>query len=934
MTEISKLAGLKRQAQKEGWAHLIKYDVDERALLEGYTFDWDAAHAVEEFITGFCILPKSKEPFQLMQWQLDDIVYPLFGWMGPNGFRRFKRGYAEIPKKNGKALALDTKVPTPLGFKEIGEIQVGDTVYAADGSQSKVIATSEVFQNHKCYRVTFQNGESFIADRDHRWKVRSHNWDIKVGGERRTMERVVDTEQLFHYQNKYTQPNMSVRASGAIQNKERELSIEPYLLGYWLGGGPSDQPRLSASKEDSSCLESQLGRLGVKYESRPDRARYGYYLHGLSGEDSYETKLRGLNLLNNKHIPSDYLFSSEGQRWELLKGLLDSNGTCSKSGQIKFVSSSRRLAYDLFSLASSLSLKATIKRKVSQARGKDRACYRVQFYTDRECFYLKRKSSRQRAIHKTRHEWISIKSVERVKSVPTKCIGIDHPSHLFLIGETFIPTHNTTLWGAIGNYMLFADGELGAEVYNCANDIQQSYLLWNVAADIVESSDYLSPQAQVVRSRYRIVKDTQSWFASWSSKATSKDGPNIHCAIVDELHEWGGAGREFWQKIRYGGIAREQPICPFVITTAGTDKFSLCYEQHEYAKSLIEGRNTSDFSFLAVIYAANEQRMREDPDYWKSEQAWKEANPSYGIILKKEGFEQDVAEVENDPKTKAQFFRYRLNYWTEAESPYIPHHVWIKNRKEVDEESLLGEPCACGLDLSSVDDTTSYALVFPYEAPNPYYKPDHEPVEDDSGEETEESKELRQKMWRRFRILPRVFCPEEKILERSRVQNVRYDAWRDLGWVYPTPGDVIDHAEVLEKLIEDYKKFKIKEVIYDRHGSDWIVSQIESRMSGVEVEPFGQGFLSMNGPTKDTYRFAKQTRLEFSKNEMLDWQIKNAICDIDAAGNWKLHKGKSKDKIDLAVALVQGIKGAVDLDLTVSFSVYGSGYNRELKKKR
>lgn len=595
MANISKLEGLKRQAKKEGWLHLVKYPVDEQALLAGYWFDWDAARAVEEFIEGFCILPKEQKPFELMQWQLDDIIHPLFGWMKPNGYRRFTRGYAEIPKKNGK----------------------------------------------------------------------------------------------------------------------------------------------------------------------------------------------------------------------------------------------------------------------------------------------------------------------------------------------------TTLWGAIGCYMLIADGEVGAEVYNCANDKEQAYLLWNVAADIVEKSEVLEREVEVIRSRYRMVRDTQSWFAAWSSKATSKDGPNIHCAIVDELHEWAGQGREFWRKIRYGGIARKQPICPFVVTTAGTDKFSLCYEQHKYAEKIINGQNDKDFSYLAIIYAVNETKIKEDPNYWKTEEAWSESNPSYGIILTKEGFEQDVVEVENDPTAKAQFLRYRLNYWTEAESPWMPDHVWKQNVKTFSEDELEGQVCTAGLDLSSVEDTTSYVLAFPFEVANPYYKPDAEPIpEEELAKKTEtEKEELRSKTWRRFRIIPRIFCPEERIWERSKKLNVPYEAWRDQGWLIPTPGDVIDHAEVLEKLIEDFARFKIKMLAYDRHGADWIVNQIGTRMSSIEVEPFGQGFLSMSAPTKDTYRFAKQSRLAVNKNDCFNWQISNAVCDVDGAENWKLHKGKSKDKIDAAVALVMAIKNATTVDLTKPFSVYGSGFNKTLSKK-
>ena len=171
-------------------------------------------------------------------------------------------------------------------------------------------------------------------------------------------------------------------------------------------------------------------------------------------------------------------------------------------------------------------------------------------------------------------------------------------------------------------------------------------------------------------------------------------------------------------------------------------------------------------------------------------------------------------------------------------------------------------------------------------------------------------------------------------MERSVKLNVPYQAWADQGFLIPTTGNVIDHRKVFDKFEEDYQKFRIQEVQFDRYGADWIVSQMQSRFYKLKekVFPFGQGFISMNEPTKAVYRFAKQGRLEHGGHPNLAWHIANAVCKTDAADNWKLDKEASKDKIDAAVALVMAMKNAQTMKIGSSFSVYGSGLHKELNK--
>jgi len=471
----------------------------------------------------------------------------------------------------------------------------------------------------------------------------------------------------------------------------------------------------------------------------------------------------------------------------------------------------------------------------------------------------------------------------------------------FREGYIEVPKKNgkSTFAAGIGLYMLFGDGEKGSEVYCCANARDQANIVWNIAAGMVELSPYIKNLAELVPSRYRIVKNSQSYFLSWSSDHSTKDGPDIHCAICDEIHEWAGAGREFFDKIKYGGAARSQPLCPLCITTAGSDRFSLCFELHTTARQILDGVITNQVSFFPKIYGVDREKIESDQDYWKSPEAWQEANPSYGEILNPDMFIDNVRECENDPAKKSAFLRYRLGYWTEADSPWIDMNVWRENSGVYDAEWFEGKQCFVGLDLASKEDTTAISYVFPYK-------------------KTAEGKI-------HYKIKVKIFCPKEKIKERSRKLGVRYDLWADQGFLIPTEGDVIDHEIVFDHILKDSEIYNIKELRYDRKGAEFIIATMQRRLPGIELLPFGQGMLSMSDPTKGFYRALKLKRCEHFNHPVLTWMAGNCVVEVDAHENEKLTKKKSKDKIDGVIATVMGFAGASIYEREPrKFSVYGA----------
>ena len=461
----------------------------------------------------------------------------------------------------------------------------------------------------------------------------------------------------------------------------------------------------------------------------------------------------------------------------------------------------------------------------------------------------------------------------------------------------------TTLASAIGLYMLLADGEPAPEVYNVAGDRDQAALLWSLAADMVEASPKLLEKIKVIRSTKRMVIGNNAWFAAWSSDQSSKDGPNAHCILVDELHAWKGeSSRDMWRKIRYAGVARAQPLVPLVITTAGDDKFSLCYEQHQYAERILNESSIEDISFFAQIFAADEKKIREDPDYWKTEECWKSANPTYEIILKKDDFISDVQEVEKDARAKAAFLRYRLNFWIDTDNPWLAPNVWKSNAGEgFTEEELEGRVCYTGLDLSSVEDFTAVCHIFPFP-----------PKNDGEG--------------RIYKILPRIYIPEDTLKERVKKLDIDLFGWVQKGFIRLTPGNCIDHEFIFSEIKKDSQKFHIKELGYDRWSAAWIVLQLQNEFPKLELTPINQSMKGMSNATKAFTMALIQQRIEHNNNPVLEWMAGNATPAFDAHENMMLQKTKSKDKIDGIIASIIAFGQAElgDLEIKAKPNIYSN----------
>lgn len=348
-----------------------------------------------------------------------------------------------------KCLCIDTLIPTDNGFKKMKDIKVGDKVFNANGDIVKVVFASDIMYNHKCYKITFNNGEEIFCDDE-------HIWNVSTIASRKSNNRSKNPQPL--YQNIVTKDMVNnvdnLRKNGKheynyrilnpkpIQSTKKDLPIPPYTLGAWLGDGIAKNGAIVGMDQEIFNRISKDGyELRLQPHSVADEKKSVVY--GILG---LQKQLRENNLLKNKHIPDIYLFGNIEQRLDLLSGLMDTDGTIRKNGSMSFTNTNKQIIDSIKILLASLGIQSGLKYySKEQTKGKNDA-YEVAFITTLPIFNVQRKKDRQKDVISSRKKSRSIINIEEVESFPVKCIKVDDKDGLFLCSEHFIPTHNTGLY--------------------------------------------------------------------------------------------------------------------------------------------------------------------------------------------------------------------------------------------------------------------------------------------------------------------------------------------------------------------------------------------------------------------------------------------------------------------------------------------------------
>jgi phage terminase large subunit-like protein len=481
----------------------------------------------------------------------------------------------------GKALALDTPIPTPTGWTTMGEISPGDWVFDENGEPCQVTYATEIQLKRECFKVHFDDGSEIVADAEHRWLT----WDRqarKAYGRSlspRNHPAVRTTREIAETVVSNGERNHSIEVAKPLRLPPVDLSVDPYLLGIWLGDGSSAAGEVTIGDEDAAELLEELAAVGAAITGAPRRNEGShaatYPIGGMpqqrdgmgrmTANGSLHSRLKDLGVLRNKHIPANYLRAAESQRFSLLQGLMDSDGFCAHGGHVEFCTTKEALARSAFDLIISLGFKARIAESRATLYGKD--CgprWRITWTTNQEVFRLTRKSERLRSAraqnNRTTHRYIT--KVEPIQSVPVRCLTVNSPSHLFLAGSAMIPTHNTRTGAewikqeAIGN-----PGTRWAVVAPTFADIRDTCFegvsgLVNVIPPAM-IKDYNRSMAEIVLTNGSRIKGFSA------AEPDRLRGPQHHGAWCDELAAF--VYPEAFDQLMFGLRLGDRPKC--IVTT-------------------------------------------------------------------------------------------------------------------------------------------------------------------------------------------------------------------------------------------------------------------------------------------------------------------------------------------------------------------------------
>lgn len=667
-----------------------------------------------------------------------------------------------------------------------------------------------------------------------------------------------------------------------------DLPLEPYTLGAWLGDGNNSDPRITISydnieiknriKEDGYCVD----------ERKSSNLNSGLYFISKNRKfNSIKSKLRELNLIKNKHIPKIYLRSNHDQRLNLLQGLMDTDGGISKSGnQCLFYNTNKKLALNVKELICSLGFKASFRKGKAKLNGKIISnSYTVSFCPpngiDVFCLERKRIRLKYRDVG-TRSDTRTIVSVKDIKSVPVKCIQVDSDDGIYLTSRSYIPTHNSTFLAGIGLYCFICDKEAGAECYAAATKEKQAKIVHGEAIRMVKKSSNLKKKVQIFRNNLSI-DETDSKFEPLGRDSDTQDGLNVHCSIIDELHAH--KTRDMWDVLETATGSREQPL-QIAITTAGFERTSICYEQHEYLEKILKDVGSEnpydDDTYFGMIYTIDEN------DDWSDEKVWIKANPNLNVSIYIDDLQRKAKKAKEIVSAVNNFLRKHLDVWVNQFSRFVDMNLWNENfANNIDERKYYGKQCYGGLDLSSVSDITAFVLLFP-------------DINDDE----------------RLDIIARFWCPESRLTSKDNRYRNFYEAWEREGWLKTTPGDAIDYEYVKKQIIKDAGKFNLANMGVDRLFQGYQLSMELSSELGTRlikgqkqdrVVAVGMGYKTMAPAMREFESRLLKRKLNHGNHPILRWMADNLAVSEDAAGNKKPDKANSQGKIDGIVSLLIAI---------------------------
>ena len=447
------------------------------------------------------------------------------------------------------------------------------------------------------------------------------------------------------------------------------------------------------------------------------------------------------------------------------------------------------------------------------------------------------------------------------------------------------------LAAGVALYLLYCDREPGADIVCAAADREQAALMFDDAKVMVEDSAELSSMSEVYR-RSIIYAATRSSFKVVSADVRTKHGPNIHGLFIDELHAQ--PNRELTDTLSKGVAARKQPVT-FFVTTAGSDQESVCREEHDYARHVMDGVIDDD-TFLPVIFAA------DSADDWTVPATWTKANPSLGITVKRDYLEAECRAALAEPRKQNTFKRLHLNIWTAQDKIWIPIEAWDACQGQPDDPAGA-VAVAAGMDLSSKLDLTAFVVVLKFT--------DARPAESITTQLPDASGPMRRTLNVDFRVavFPFFWLPEAAIRVQAEADRVPYELWTREGLLRLTPGEVVDYDRVYADIVGEIgPAFHLTqgEIGFDPYNATQLALQLRDQ-AGYTVVEVPQTVRHLSEPAKLFEALVRSRRLVHNGHRLLRWNVSNVAVKEDKNSNLFPFKPSARKRIDGVSAILDGL---------------------------
>lgn len=425
--------------------------------------------------------------------------------------RKYREAWIIAGRRSGKALDVHTPIPTPTGWRTLNDLHVGDSVFDEQGRACHITFVTETQHHRPCYRLHFSDGSDLVADDDHQWLVWSKASRKAIAEPyRKARPSVKTTAELRANLHAASESNWAIPlAAGVAYPTCTTLPIDPYLFGAWLGDGHTWNARITSA--DTEIIQAFAAAYDVT-QSKDDKL--AWFVRG-----GFRRALRRLCVLGHKYLPDSYLHTDTSQRLALLQGLMDTDGYAGPE-ECEFYNCNKQIAYAVKELVESLGCRATIRSKIPTLHGKPcKRVWTVVFKAPFHVFRLTRKRNRQKLLSPDKKRFRYITHIEEVPSVPVKCIQVDSPSHLYLAGKSFIPTHNSDAFAStivayestLGGHEAHLRGSQPAYCLQIAQDTRMAQYSLHFIASTLKSSPALKemiidePLANEIRLKNNII---------------------------------------------------------------------------------------------------------------------------------------------------------------------------------------------------------------------------------------------------------------------------------------------------------------------------------------------------------------------------------------------------------------------------------------------